>query len=127
MILKKIQTALSKAFASCNEPIDPQHLEALLQEVERITQTTSPTFSVEAVQDAAERALMANGHYEVAKNYILYRQRHAECRNARQFIVERTALPDLEPVLTNISRDFPQMEYDLTVLFDKIPSVLDSR
>ncbi|ACB75072.1 ATP cone domain-containing protein [Opitutus terrae] len=38
--------------------------------------------SIEQVQDAAEKAIAAAGHWEVARAYMLYRARHAERRLA---------------------------------------------
>lgn len=42
------------------------------------------SFNVEEIQDIAESNLMEAGFYTVAKDYILYRQRHADQRNAAE-------------------------------------------
>jgi ribonucleoside-diphosphate reductase alpha chain len=42
--------------------------------------------TVEQVQDIVEQVLMAGGHYETAKAYILYRERRREERKARSMI-----------------------------------------
>ncbi|HWL16247.1 MAG TPA: ATP cone domain-containing protein, partial [Opitutus sp.] len=39
--------------------------------------------TIEQVQDAAEKAIAAQGHWEVARAYMLYRARHAERRLAQ--------------------------------------------
>jgi anaerobic ribonucleoside-triphosphate reductase len=40
--------------------------------------------SVEQIQDIVEMVLMKQGYHEVAKSYILYRERHKEIREARR-------------------------------------------
>lgn len=40
--------------------------------------------SVEQIQDSVEMVLMKQGYHEVAKSYILYRERHKEIREARK-------------------------------------------
>ena len=40
--------------------------------------------SVEQIQDMVEMVLMKRGYHEVAKSYILYRERHKSIREARQ-------------------------------------------
>jgi ribonucleoside-triphosphate reductase (formate) len=40
--------------------------------------------SVEQIQDMAELVLMKRGYHEVAKSYILYRERHKSIREAKQ-------------------------------------------
>jgi len=42
--------------------------------------------TVEQVQDVVEQVLMAAGHYEAAKNYILYREQHKTTRTAKAII-----------------------------------------
>jgi ribonucleoside-diphosphate reductase alpha chain len=42
--------------------------------------------SVEHVQDAVERALMTGGRDDVARAYVLYRQRRAELREAKELL-----------------------------------------
>jgi len=42
--------------------------------------------TVEQVQDVVEQVLMAAGHYETAKAYILYRERHTKAREVRGII-----------------------------------------
>lgn len=50
--------------------------------------------TVEEVQDEVERALMANGFYEVAKAYILYRTQRQEIRNLAFAIVSGDLVDD---------------------------------
>ena len=88
----KIAVALMKAFlavhgtqgaasASVRETVD-----ALTETVVRALLRSRPgggTFHIEDVQDSVELGLMRGGHHEVARAYVLYRERRAQER-ARQ-------------------------------------------
>ncbi|HSB25456.1 MAG TPA: ribonucleoside-diphosphate reductase subunit alpha [Burkholderiaceae bacterium] len=85
----KIAVALMKAFlavhgtqgaasASVRETVD-----ALTETVVRALLRSRPgggTFHIEDVQDQVELALMRGGHHEVARAYVLYRERRAQER-----------------------------------------------
>ena len=89
---QKIAIALMKAFlavhgtqgaasASVREVVD-----TLTHNVVRALMRSRPgggTFHIEDVQDQVELGLMRGGHHEVARAYVLYRERHAQER-ARQ-------------------------------------------
>lgn len=85
----KIAVALMKAFlavhgtqgaasASVRETVD-----TLTQNVVRALMRSRPgggTFHIEDVQDQVELGLMRSGHHEVARAYVLYRERRAQER-----------------------------------------------
>ncbi|WP_371133228.1 ribonucleoside-diphosphate reductase subunit alpha [Hydrogenophaga sp.] len=85
----KIAVALMKAFlavhgtqgaasASVRETVD-----ALTQNVVRALMRSRPgggTFHIEDVQDQVELGLMRSGHHEVARAYVLYRERRTQER-----------------------------------------------
>lgn len=85
----KIAVAMMKAFlavhgtqgaasASVRETVD-----ALTQAVVRALMRSRPgggTFHIEDVQDQVELGLMRSGHHEVARAYVLYRERRAQER-----------------------------------------------
>ncbi len=73
--LDKIMNAIIKAFASVNQPIDLGRLSKILTRLDIHNGIT-----VEEIQNQVEVALMAEGYYQVAKNFILYRQQHTEDR-----------------------------------------------
>lgn len=89
----KIGIAMMKAFlavhgtqgaasASVRETVD-----VLTQNVVRALVRSRPgggTFHIEDVQDAAELGLMRSGHHEVARAYVLYRERRAQERAKQQ-------------------------------------------
>lgn len=80
----KIDLAITKAFHAVNEPIDMDILSDVKDEL-----YFNNIISVEEIQDQIEKALMACDYYNVAKAFILYRQKQAELRtltNKKQFI-----------------------------------------
>ena len=95
----KIAVALMKAFlavhgtqgaasASVRETV-----ERLTESVVRALLRSRPgggTFHIEDVQDHVELGLMRGGHHEVARAYVLYRERRAQER-ARQQVARRAA------------------------------------
>ncbi len=99
----KIAVALMKAFlavhgtqgaasASVRETV-----EGLTEGVVRALLRSRPgggTFHIEDVQDHVELALMRSGHHEVARAYVLYRERRAQER-ARQVAPAAAKAPDL--------------------------------
>ena len=73
--LDKIMNAIIKAFGSIGEPIDLGRLSKILSRLDIHNGIT-----VEEIQNEVEVALMQEGYYKVAKNFILYRQQHTEDR-----------------------------------------------
>ena len=86
----KIAVAMMKAFlavhgtqgaasASVRETVD-----ALTQAVVRALMRSRPgggTFHIEDVQDQVELGLMRGGHHEIARAYVLYRERRTQERS----------------------------------------------
>jgi ribonucleoside-triphosphate reductase (formate) len=62
------------------------------EELEEKFSNKIPT--VEDVQDAVEKVLIEKGHAKVAKNYILHRQKKADLRETKEFIVDSIKLVD---------------------------------
>lgn len=75
----KIQCAIMKAFHSVGQPLDAAQLTAIMQHL-----AVCKDMNVEDVQNQVEVALMREGHYKVAKAYMLYRQQHKEDREVAQ-------------------------------------------
>ncbi len=89
----KIQVALTKAFlavqggSSAASAAMREQVGQLTQAVVRALLRSRPgggTFHIEDVQDHAELALMRGGHHEVARAYVLYRERRAQERAQRR-------------------------------------------
>lgn len=78
---EKIKRAVTLAFESVNETVPDSFIRYLF---DRFT-IEEKTMTVEEIQDEIELALMKNGFYNVAKSFILYRDKHKDLR----FIKER--------------------------------------
>ena len=111
----KIAVALMKAFlavhgtqgaasASVRETVD-----GLTENVVRALLRSRPgggTFHIEDVQDQVELGLMRGGHHEVARAYVLYRERRAQER-ARQQADAAAAAPAVELHVTDRGQRVP--------------------
>ncbi|MFN4359296.1 MAG: ribonucleoside-diphosphate reductase subunit alpha [Hylemonella sp.] len=103
----KIAVAMMKAFlavhgtqgaasASVREVVD-----ALTQNVVRALMRSRPgggTFHIEDVQDQVELGLMRGGHHEIARAYVLYRERRAQERAQQAASQAAPAAPQLHVV-----------------------------
>ena len=76
--IDKIKSAISKAFLSVGSFATQDDLVSILGRV-----GISNGMTVEEIQNQVEKALMAEHYYDVAKSYILYRQRHLEDREVQ--------------------------------------------
>lgn len=73
--LDKIKNAISKAFIASGDFATEETLTAILSRLR-----VYDGIGVEDIQNQVEVALMAEGYFKVAKNYMLYRYRHMEDR-----------------------------------------------
>ena len=109
----KIAVALMKAFlavhgtsgaasASVRETVD-----GLTENVVRALLRSRPsggTFHIEDVQDHVELGLMRGGHHEVARAYVLYRERRYQERVAKGEVAQAAALESGLTVIDNGQR-----------------------
>jgi len=82
----KITNAVFKAMESCGIT-DLSRAKTVSDIVTYMTEDKFGGYtipSVEQIQDIVEMVLMRQGFHEVAKSYILYRERHKEIREARE-------------------------------------------
>ena len=75
----KIKRAILKAFVSVGRVPEAGELDAVYGRL-----TFCNGMSVEDIQNQVEVALMSTGHYDVAKSFMLYRQRHTEDRETME-------------------------------------------
>lgn len=85
----KIETAVNSAFAACGHDGMPEDFHQSLVHLFSIFDNDY-TFRVEKLQDIVETQLMYERHFDVAKSYILYREKHKDLR----FIKERVDYMD---------------------------------
>ena len=107
----KIATAIRKAMVAVRGRVDAVTLTELTGGVvakipERFGESIP---DVEGVQDLVERTLMESGYYDVARAYILYRERRREIREAQK----RTVLQRIEQrALHVVKRDGRSEPFD---------------
>ena len=88
---ERIYKAVEKAFLSetVNDSDTVQSITNLVVDMISIvrseSQDDSLTITVEEVQDYVEQALMTQGYHKIARNYILYRESHAQARQEKTF------------------------------------------
>jgi ribonucleoside-diphosphate reductase alpha chain len=81
----KIANAVFKALIATKSKDGGRAEDIANQVVETIEKRTTGIPGVEDVQDAVEEVLIKNGYAAVAKAYILYREKRAQIRKAKQF------------------------------------------
>lgn len=81
--ISKINRAVKKAFESCNKKT-PQYLEDMIYAL--FSTLEGDTIGIEEIQNKVEDILMNEKHFDVAKAYIIYRNKHEESRFIRERI-----------------------------------------
>ena len=83
--LKKIQSALERAFAAEHKEVTPDIIELLSLRATSAfnAKVKNQTVSVEDIQDAVEITLIQAGFVDVAKSYMDYRAKHAALRQVK--------------------------------------------
>ena len=87
--LAKIERAIAVAGAATGE-FGASEAHALAEAV-CLQLAHRTAVEVEQVQDGVERTLMAAGHFDTARAYIVYRERHARLRRDRKAVVDVAA------------------------------------
>ena len=83
---EKIFNAIAGANRDATTPTDKlsaEDLELVTNSVEQAI-SENEVIGVEAIQDKVEKCLMAHGFYDVAKQFIVYRQKHTQRREAQK-------------------------------------------
>jgi ribonucleoside-diphosphate reductase alpha chain len=88
----KIAKAVFKAFIATKSKDGKRAGDIANQAVEMLEERIHGIPGVEEVQDIVEEVLIKNGYAEVAKAYILYREKRAQIRKAKQFFGVRDEL-----------------------------------
>ncbi len=94
--IKKIASALEKAFEACDRPTHPSVIDFLALKVtsDFETKIKDGLIAVEDIQDSAESVLAQAGYADVAKAYILYRRQREKLRNMKSTMLDYKALVD---------------------------------
>ena len=83
---EKIRNAIAGANRDASTPADKLSAEDVELVTDSVEQALAEeeTVGVEEIQDQVEKSLMAHGFFDVAKQFIVYRQRHAQRRAAQK-------------------------------------------
>ena len=115
---EKIERVIRLAFESVGKGNNEDEVARLAADIESRLQTQGEELvAVESIQDLVEAGLMVAGHYEAAKNFILYRNERSRARAAREQLLAH--FPDcsgLETTLRQVQAEFPEEEYALPQL-----------
>ncbi len=91
---RKIEAAIGKAIIAVQKRADPDKAQELTDRVEErlrlllAGQRAHSIPAIEEIQDTVETVLIESKEVEVAKAYILYRERHSAMRDAKQLMLD---------------------------------------
>jgi len=88
--LTKIAEAITKAFESQDKRYHRETIDflAVMVTADFEPKIVDNEISVEEIQDSVEAVLIKGGYADVAKSYILYREKHAKIRNMKSTILD---------------------------------------
>lgn len=78
--INKIRKVVKDAFNTTKENVDESKLNKLLDTIGLKNYDENYIIDIETIQDVVETILMQLGCYKTAKEFILYREKHKECR-----------------------------------------------
>ena len=119
----KIASAIEKAFRASLK-IDGQTPPDVIDAVNLLTSRVvsramqlhreGESLHIELLQDEVERQMMAEGFYQIAKDFIIYRTTRAMVRDSRALEETRQKNKDGEPRNINIETEDPGREFTVT-------------
>ena len=83
--IDKVLNAVAKAFNSCDKAM-PEYLPKMINSILEVTIEGKSSINIEAIQDKVEQILMNDKFFDVAKAYIIYREKHKQARFIRERI-----------------------------------------
>lgn len=119
---EKISIAIKKSFISTGKDISDSEIARMVSEVEQFIKENPELRTVEDIQNRVEKCLMAHGHYDEAKNYILFRYQRNEQRQAINYIVWTADDRELADVLHSVAREYRERSYSMVTLQEKFSS-----
>ena len=119
---EKISIAIKKSFISTGKDISDSEIAGMVSEVEQFIKENPELRTVEDIQNRVEKCLMAHGHYDEAKNYILFRYQRNEQRQAINYIVWTADDRELTDVLHSVAREYRERSYSMVTLQEKFSS-----
>ena len=119
---EKISIAIKKSFISTGKDVSDSEIAGMVSEVEQFITENPELRTVEDIQNRVEKCLMAHGHYDEAKNYILFRYQRNEQRQAINYIVWTADDRELADVLHSVAREYRERSYSMVTLQEKFSS-----
>lgn len=119
---EKISIAIKKSFISTGKDVSDSEIAGMVSEVEQFIIENPELRTVEDIQNRVEKCLMAHGHYDEAKNYILFRYQRNEQRQAINYIVWTADDRELADVLHSVAREYRERSYSMVTLQEKFSS-----
>ncbi|MBW4753963.1 ribonucleoside-diphosphate reductase subunit alpha [Prevotella melaninogenica] len=119
---EKISIAIKKSFISTGKDVSDSEIAGMVSEVEQFITENPELRTVEDIQNRVEKCLMAHGHYDEAKNYILFRYQRNEQRQAINYIVWTADDRELADVLHSVAREYRNRSYSMVTLQEKFSS-----
>lgn len=116
--LGKISNAIRRAFVACGETMPEKEIETICKDIEAALQDRREV-DVETIQDMVEKALMQAGYYQVAKKYILYREKRSEFREIINKFSKTISDNGVISLLKDIQATFQMKAYSLDFLYAK--------
>ena len=119
---EKISIAIKKSFISTGKDVSDSEIAGMVSEVEQFITENPELRTVEDIQNRVEKCLMAHGHYDEAKNYILFRYQRNEQRQAINYIAWSADDRELADVLHSVAREYRNRSYSMVTLQEKFSS-----
>lgn len=119
----KIAIAIKKSFISTGKTIKDEEIAAMVAEVEQIIIDNPDQRTVEEIQNQVEKHLMMHGHYDEAKNFILFRYQRNEQRKAINDIARMADDTELTTVLQDVAREYQERVYSMVTLQEKFANL----
>lgn len=125
---RKVEQALHKAYKGINKAPDLNIISTISEKIHEFAEKKSQNnliITVEEIQDMVEKFLMSNGEHDIAKSYILYRDKHSEMRkiikNFKNLGYDCEIINELKNIQSSYSQD-----YNLNHLSHKVKSFISS-
>ncbi|HBS10614.1 MAG TPA: hypothetical protein DEA28_02670 [Firmicutes bacterium] len=113
----KIYRAIKKAFISTRNSFDDTLIKNLVNKIN--DGIVEETISVEEIQDLVEKFLMENNYFDVARNYIFYRENRNKIRQYRYEIAKLVPSYNIYSILKEFQKDNTDLKYSLENLLIK--------
>ena len=84
----KVERAITRAFKSCDQTPPEKFVEQMKLEFDKFNEEDRENLSVEEIQDIVEKFLMKKNKYDVAKAYILYRDKRTKNREMKSKLLK---------------------------------------